>query len=449
MGFLERAFGLSTHNTTVATEATAGATTFLTMSYIVFVQPAVLSAAGMDFGAVMLATCLSSAFASILMAFLANYPVALAPAMGHNFFFVFSVCGAVAAGGMGFTWRQALAAVFVSGSIFLFLSLFGFREKVIAAVPESLRYGLAVGVGLLIALLGLEWGGIVVAKPGTLVGLGDITSGPALVCIAGTFTIAALMVMNVRGAILIGILASALVSIAAGYAAFHGVVSVPPSLAPTFLQLDFAGLFAHPQFWMVILIFFFLDLFDTVGTLMGVGLRAGLVDKNGKLPRAERALAADAAGTVIGAALGTSTVTSYIESAAGVAAGGRTGLTALVTALFFILAIFFAPLAQTVGGGYQVPGGPMLYPAIAPSLIVVGSLMLSLVRDIPWDDMSEAFPAYLAIIVTPLALSITEGISVGFIAYSILKTAKGDFFRVHPAAHVLALIFILRYVFLV
>lgn len=432
-----------------ATEATAGATTFLTMSYIIFVQPAVLSICGMDFGSVMVATCIASAFASIMMGILANYPIALAPAMGHNFFFALTVTGSVATGGMGFTWQEALAAVFISGMLFLFLSFFGFREKIIDAIPMPLRMGLAVGIGLLIAMLGLQWGGIIVDAPGVLVGMGDVTSGPVLITFIGTFIILALTIRKVKGAILWGILATSAIALATGYATFHGFISLPPSLAPTFLELDISGLFNNKNFWVAIAIFFILDLFDTVGTLVALATTAGLIDKNGTLPNAERALAADASGTVVGALLGTSTVTSYIESAAGISAGGKTGFASVVTGCLFLLALLFYPLAQTIGGGYEVTEGVFLYPIIAPALIVVGSLMIKLVAEIKWDDIADGFSAYLVIILTPLTVSITEGISAGFIAYSVLKTVQGKFSDIHPITHVLALLFLLRYVFLV
>ncbi len=448
MRFLNDLFLLDKRNTTVGTEAVAGATTFLTMSYIVFVQPAVLSMAGMDFGAVMVATCISSGLASILMAFLANYPIALAPAMGHNFFFALTVCGTTATGGFGLTWNQALAAVFLSGSLFLFLSLFGFREKVVDAIPESLRYGLAVGIGLLIAMLGLQWGGVIVDAPGVLVGLGDVTSPPVLLTAFGTLAIMALTIRKVRGAILWGIMITTVTALPFGLATFHGILSTPPSISPTMLSLDFGGLFAHPQFLVVIAIFFFLDLFDSVGTLIGLASSANLLDEKGKLPGAEKALAADAGGTVVGALLGTSTVTSYIESASGISAGGRTGLASLFTGLLFFIAIFFYPLAQTIGGGYEISKGVYLYPIIAPALIVVGSLMLKLVKRIDWDDAAGGFSAYITIIITPLSLSITEGISAGFICYSALKIVNGQFFAVHPFTHLLTVMFILRYVFL-
>lgn len=449
MSFLRSFFQLEKHNTTIGTELSAGFTTFLTMSYIIFVQPAVLSATGMDFGAVMMATCLSSAIATILMAILANYPIAQAPAMGHNFFFALTACGPLAMGGFGLEWRQALAAVFISGVIIITLSLIGALRVVINSIPLSIRHGLAVGIGLLIALIGLQWGGIVVDNPGVLVGLGDLKSPPALLTLFGVFLITMLMARKIKGAILYGILATCGVALLSGISEFHGIAGAPPSIEPTFLKMDFPGLFKNQNFWLVIGIFLFLDLFDTLGTLIGVATKAGLVKDDGSLPKANRAIQADASGTIAGALLGTSTVTSYIESAAGVAVGGRTGLTAMTTAFLFLLAIFFAPLAQTVGGGYEVTPGVFLYPVIAPALIIVGSLMFSLVKEIPWDDMTEGFSAYLTIIMTPLTFSITEGMSAGFIAYSILKTVEGRFSEVHPVVHAVALLFILRYYFLI
>jgi len=448
MNTIRSFFELDKHKTSVGTELAAGFTTYLTMSYIIFVQPAVLSVVGMDFGSVMMATCLSSAAATILMAIMANYPIAQAPAMGHNFFFVYTACGPAAMGGFGLEWSQALAAVFISGCVIIALCRAGALESVINSTPLSIRYGLAVGIGLLIALLGLQWGGIVVDKPGVLVGLGDIKSGPALLTVFGTFLTTILMVRRIKGAILFGILATSLIALATGMARFHGIAGPPPSMAPTFLKFDFPGLFKHHDFWMVIAIFLFLDLFDTVGTLIGVATKADLVDSDGKLPKAGKAIEADAGGTVIGAVLGTSTVTSYIESSAGVAVGGRTGLAALTAGLLFLVSIFFAPLAKTVGGGYEVSEGVYLYPVIAPALIVVGSLMLSLAKDIPWDDPAESFSAYMAIVVTPFTVSISDGISAGFISYSLLKTGQGGFFDVHPIVHILAALFLLRYAFL-
>jgi AGZA family xanthine/uracil permease-like MFS transporter len=382
------------------------------------------------------------------MALMANYPIALAPAMGHNFFFAFTVCGAAASGGMGFTWQQALAANFISGVLLTAMCFAGMIGGVIGAVPVSLRHGIAVGIGLLIALLGLEWGGLVVDAPGVLVGIGDIHSPPALLTLFGVFLIVSLMIRKVKGAILIGVLASAGLALAFGMAQFKGIASVPPSIAPTFFKFDFSGLTAKPDLFAAIAIFLFLDLFDTVGTLVGVGSKANLIGKDGKMPMAVPAVTASAIASAGGTMLGTSTVTAYIESAAGVAVGGRTGLTAVVTGVLFLLAIFFAPLAQTVGGGYVAANGVRLYPVIAPALIVVGSLMISLAREIDWDDQAEGFSAYLTIIIIPLTVSITEGIAAGFISYSLLKTVKGDFRKVSPLTHGLAILFVLRYVFL-
>ncbi len=447
MNILERRFRLAEKGTTPRREIVAGSTTFLTMSYIIFVQPAVMNAAGIPFDAALAATCIASAVGCLLMAFLANYPIALAPAMGHNFFFAYTVCGAVAAGGMGFTWQEGLAAVFVSGALFLTLSLIGFREKIIGAVPASLRHAIAVGIGLLIALLGLEWGGIVVAAPGVLVGLGDLSQPAPLLTIGGTLLIVALTARNVPGALLVGMLITAGIALIADMAEFHGVVSAPPSLGPTLFALDFVGLVTHPGFWVAVIVFFFLDLFDTIGTLIGVATTANLLDNEGRLPHAERALAADAGATVVGAVMGTSTVTAYIESGTGVAAGGRTGMTALVTGGLFIVALFFTPLVKTVGGGYVVDNAT-LYPVIAPALIVVGALMFALCRSIPWDDPAEAFPAYLTIVIIPLSFSITEGIAAGFISYSLLSIVGGRAKEVGGLVHLIAVAFILRYLFL-
>ena len=449
MEYIRSMFHLDQRGTTIGTEARAGLTTFLTMSYIIFVQPAVMSSAGMDFGSVMMATCLASAIATLFMAFMANYPIAQAPAMGHNFFFAFTACGPVAMGGFGSGMATGAAAVFISGSIIIALSLCGVTNRIIDAVPFSIRYGLAVGIGLLIALLGLQWGGIIVDAPGVLVRLGDIKSPPALLTIFGTFLIAILMARKINGAIMLGILATTAVALATGIAKFHGIAGAPPSMEPTFMKLDFPGLISSPNFWLVIAIFLFLDLFDTVGTLLGVATTARLTDEDGRLPKADRAIEADAGGTVVGAMLGVSTVTSYVESASGVAVGGRTGLTSVVTALFFLLAIFFAPLAQTIGGGYEASEGGMLYPVIAPALIIVGSLMFPLVKEIRWDDTADAFSAYLTIIITPLTVSITEGISAGFISYSLLSIFQGRFKETNAGVHVLAGLFILRYLFLV
>lgn len=441
---IEKLFHLQSSGTTVKREIVAGCTTFMTLSYIIFVQPTVLAAAGMDAGAVMVATCVASAFAMVLMAFLANYPIALAPAMGHNFLFAFTVCGPIATGGLGYSWQQALGAVFIAGALFILLGFVGLRETVMNVLPVSLRNAIPVGIGLLIALIGLEWAGIVVDAPGTYVQLGKLTSAPTLLSLFGVGVIAILFSLNVRGAILIGILASTVVALATGMTQFQGIVDAPPSIAPTFLQLEL-NIFAEPKLIMAIFIFFFLDLFDTVGTLIGVSQQAGLM-VDGKLPKARQALLSDAIATSTGALLGTSTVTSYIESASGISAGGRTGLTNIVTALLMLLALFFSPLIKMVGAGYQIGENAYLYPIIAPALIVVGSLMLRNVVHIDWNDPTESFPAFLTLLMMPLTFSITEGIAFGFISHALLKLVSGRGKQVHWLIYLFAVLFVARYI---
>lgn len=438
---IERLFHLSEHNTTVRTEVIAGVTTFLTMAYIIFVQPTVLSAAGMDFGAVLVATCLASGIATLLMAFLANYPIAVAPAMGHNFFFAFTVVAA-----MRVPWQAALGAVACAGLIFIVTAGVGLRERLITAIPESLKHAIAVGIGLLIALIGLEWGGIVRGAPGTLVTLGHLKLAPALLTLFGLLVMAVLMARRVRGALLIGILASAVAGLATGLVRYQGLVSPPPSIAPTLMQLDILGVL-KPGMAVVVFIFFFLALFDSVGTLVGVANQAGLMRGN-TLPRARGALLADAIGTVVGAALGTSTVTAYIESSTGVAAGGRTGLASVVTASLFFLSLFFFPLVRMIGGGYPIGDGVVLYPVIAPALVLVGTMMMPAVRGIAWDDATEGIPAFLTIVMIPLTVSITDGIAFGVISHAALKLATGRGREVHWLMYAFAVAFVLRYVFL-
>jgi AGZA family xanthine/uracil permease-like MFS transporter len=438
---LERLFDLSGNGTTVRTEILAGLTTFLTMAYIIFVQPTVLSAAGMDAGAVLVATCVASAVATLLMGLLANYPIAVAPAMGHNFFFAFSVVV-----GMGVRWQVALGAVAIAGFVFILTAGVGLRERLITAIPDSLKHAIAVGIGLLVALIGLEWGGIVVGAPGTLVTLGNLRSPVTLLALGGLLVTAVLMARNVRGALLAGILASTIVGLATGLVRFQGLVSAPPSIAPTLLQLDVAGALS-PAMLPVIFVFFFLALFDSVGTLVGVANQAGLM-QHGTLPRARQALLADAAGTVIGAGLGTSTVTAYIESSTGVAAGGRTGLANVVTAAMFLLALFLYPLVRMIGGGHAGAGNVILYPVVAPALILVGTMMMSGVRRIAWDDPSESIPAFLTIVLMPLAVSITDGIAFGFIAYAALKLGTGRRGEAHWLVYLFAALFLARYAWL-
>jgi AGZA family xanthine/uracil permease-like MFS transporter len=436
--WLERTFRLAENGTTVRRELLGGATTFMTMSYIIFVQPAVLGTTGMDKGAVMVATCLASALATLLTGLLARYPIAQAPAMGHNIFFAVVVCGT-----MGYTWQVALGANFLSGLVFVGLALVGVWGKMVAAVPDALKYGIAVGIGLLIALVGLEYGGIVVDSPGVLVALGDLTSRPVLLVLFGLALTAVLLVIRFPGAILAGILATAAAGLPLGVVKFHGVVAPVPSLAPTFLKLDIAGA-VETGLVAVVFIFFLLDVFDAIGTLIGVGGSAGFL-KDGKLPRADKAMLADAVGTVGGVLLGTSTVSSYIESVTGIAQGARTGLANVMTSALFLCALFFSPLAEMISGEVS-SGGMILRPVIAPALILVGAMMMKCVKFIDWDDLTEAIPAFLSIVIMPLTLSITEGISFGFISYVLLKLASGRGRQVHWLIYLFAGLFVVRYI---
>jgi AGZA family xanthine/uracil permease-like MFS transporter len=395
----------------------------------------------MDFGAVMVATCISSALACFVMGLLANYPVALAPAMGHNFYFAFTVCLA-----MGVPWQRALAAVFAAGVIFMVLSVVRFRSIILGAIPRSLQSAIAVGIGLLIAFVGLQWAGLVVANPGTMVKLGDLGSRPVLLGLFGLVVTSALLVRGVRGALLWGIGLSAVLGLILGLVRYEGVVSLPPSVAPTFFKLDFSGLF-DPSLITVVIVFLYLDIFDTVGTLVGVAQQANLM-KDGELPRSERALFADATGTVAGALMGTSTVTSYIESAAGVAQGSRTGLSTVVTGVLFLVALFFHPLVRMIGGGTEIAGGAVLYPVTAPVLIIVGSLMLRSIRNIPLEDPGEAIPAFLTMVGMPLFFSISDGLAIGLVSYAVLKILAGKARTVSPLIYILAALFALRYAFL-
>ena len=439
MHLLERQFALTANGTTIRTEVLAGLTTFLTMAYIIFVQPTVLGAAGMDFGAVLTATCLSTAIATALMALLANYPIAVAPAMGHNFFFAYAVVI-----GMKVPWRVALGAVAIAGVVFILTAGIGLRERLITAIPASIKHAIAAGIGLLIAMIGLEWAGIIVAAPGTLVTMGSLHGRPTLIAIGALVLTAVLMARRVPGAMLFGILASTAVGLPAGVVRYQGFASLPPPLAPTLLQLDVRGAFA-PEMIAVIFVFFFLALFDSVGTLVGVGQQAGLL-RDGTLPRARQALLADAIGTVAGAALGTSTVTAYIESGAGVAAGGRTGLASLVTAALFLLSLFFYPLVRAIGGGVTA-NGATLYPIIAAPLVLVGTMMMGGLRHVEWDEPTESIPAFLTLILMPLAASVTEGIAFGVLSYVLLKLTSGRGREVHPLIYAFALLFLVRYIF--
>lgn len=434
---LERLFRLQEAGTTVRTEVLAGATTFATLSYIVFVQPAVLAGAGMDTGAVMAATCIASGFATVLMGLAANYPIALAPAMGHNFFFVYAVTQ------LGLPWPVALGADFLAGALFILLAAVRFREAVIEAVPEPLKTAIPVGIGLLIAFVGMQWGGIIVGSPGGLVRLGQLNAPATLLALAGFGLITLLHLRRVAGAILIGMLATAVAGTMFGLLKYQGLIGRPPSLMPTLLKLDVVGAL-RPEYVEVVLLFLFLAVFDTVGTLIGVGTQAGFM-RDGKLPRAGRALLADATGTTVGTLLGTSTVTAYIESAAGVASGGRTGLANMTTAALLFASLLFYPLARLVGGGVEAPGGATLYPVTAAALITVGSLMMRNVTQVRWEDPADAIPAFLTITIMPLSLSIADGLAFGFVSYAVLKAASGRVREVSWLVYLLAALFVLRF----
>ena len=438
---LERLFNLKEQGTDVSTEIMAGITTFMTMSYIIFVQPAVLGAAGMDPGAVMVATCLSAALGTVLMAFLANYPIALAPGMGQNFYFSYIVVLT-----LGYSWQETLGAVFIAGLVFILLSTVGLREALMNILPNCLKNSIPVGIGLLIALVGLEWSGMVVSHPITYVTLGDLTSTPTLLSIFGLLVMAVLFALRIRGAILIGFLLAAVAGLIIGIIEFKGVFASPPSLAPTLLKLEIPNVFVNPELITVIFVFLFLDIFDTIGTLIGVSQPAGLM-VNGKLPRARQALLSDAVATSAGALLGTSTITSYIESTTGISAGGKTGLTSIVVAILFLLAIFLNPIVQLIGAGHEI-GGITVYPVIAPALIIVGCMMFKNIVNIDWEDYSESIPAFLTLLMMPLTFSITEGISFGVISYVLLKVIRGKARKIHWLLYLFAILFVARYIWL-
>ena len=448
---LEKLFRLKENGTSIRREIVAGCTTFMTLSYIIFVQPTMLSKTGMDYGAVMVATCLSSAGATFLMAFLTNYPVALAPGMGINAYFVFDICT-----GLGLPWQQALGIVFISGMLFVILSFVGLRAAVMNALPSSLHNAIAVGIGLFIAFIGLQMSGIVTLHGATFVTLGDIHSKPVLVAIFGIFIILTLMAHRVKGAILMGILATTVLSLLFGIVKFNGVVSAPPSIAPTFFKLSFPDIFSRVELIPIIFVFFSVDMFDSIGTLTATGHEADLLE-DGKLSKGRQALLTDAIGSVGGACLGTSTVTCYIESASGIAEGGRTGLTSVVVGLLMLLALFFSPLIKVVGGEIPfdqtvvISGNPTtatipLHPIIGPALIAVGGLMLKDLININWDDFTEAIPAALTVFMMPLSFSITDGIAFGFISISFLKLVTGRHKEVNPLVHYFAVFFVARYI---
>ncbi|MFC0201964.1 NCS2 family permease [Paracoccus rhizosphaerae] len=423
-------FKLSEKGSSIRTELIAGLTTFLTMAYIIFVNPDILSTTGMDRDAVFVATCLAAAVGSLIMGLWANWPIGMAPGMGLNAFFAFTVVGV-----MGFTWQQALGAVLISGLIFLFLSVTGIRRWLIAGIPASMRSAIAAGIGLFLAIIALQGSGIVVDSPATLVALGDLTQTGTLLTIGGFFLIVALDALRVTGAILIGILVVTVVAILLGVSSFGGLMSMPPSIAPTFLQLDLAGALTVGIF-QVVLVMVLVEVFDATGTLIGVAKRAGLLTEGPthRNPNLGRALMADSTAITAGALLGTSSTTAYVESASGVQAGGRTGLTAVVVGLLFLAAMFFAPLAGSV---------PVY--ATAPALLYVATLMVRELSEVTWDDVTEAAPSVLTAIAMPLTYSIANGLAFGFISYAVIKLLTGRASEVHAATWLIAALFVTKY----
>jgi len=434
-GSLDSYFGLRANRTDLRTEVVAGFTTFLTMAYIIFVNPQILGAAGMDKGAVFVATCLASAIFTAVMGLYANYPLALAPGMGLNAFFAFTIVLSYK-----YTWQQALAAVFCSGVLFFLVSFFRIREYIIDAIPYNLKLAISAGIGLFLAIIGLQSAGVIVDHPATLVTLGALrdakTGGvnwPPILCLLGFVLIAALNHRQLLGGTIIGILVVSFVGIPLGVSQFQGVVSLPPSLAPTFLQLDFSRV-AELSFITVVLTLFLVDLFDNAGTLIGVTHRAGLLDKQGRLPRLRQALMSDSLAAMGGSLLGTSTTTSYIESAAGVNAGGRTGLTSVVVAILFLVALFFAPLAGMVTA--YATGAALLY---------VACIMARGLAEMSWDDVTEYAPAVVTAVAMPLTYSIATGIGLGFITYVVIKILAGKAQDASPMIMILAVLFAIKF----
>ena len=425
----ERLFKLSEHGTNIKTEVVAGITTFLTMSYIVIVNPNILSTTGMDHGAIFVATCLAAVIGTLVMALVANWPIGMAPGMGLNAFFAFTVVAA-----LGYSWQQALGAVFISGVIFLFLTATGIRSWLIAGIPKSLRSAIAAGIGLFLAIIALINAGIVVEHPATKIGIGDLTQPATLFAILGFFIITVLDALKLRGAILIGILTVTVIATATGYNEYQGVFSLPPSLAPTFMQLDIMGAL-HMGLAHVILVLVLVEVFDATGTMLGVAKRAGLITDQSS-GRLGRALFADSSAIIAGSVIGTSSTTAYVESASGVQAGGRTGLTALTIAACFLLALFFAPLAK------MVPAY-----ATAPSLLYVAGLMLREMTGIDWNDVTESAPAALTALAMPFTYSIANGLAFGFISYVVIKISTGKIRTLHPATVLVAALFIIKYTF--
>ncbi|MBE6314849.1 MAG: NCS2 family permease [Bacteroidales bacterium] len=424
---LNKLFGLNPKETNVKTEVIAGLTTFLTMAYILAVNPNILSATGMDRGALFSTTVFISAAATILMGLYAKLPFALAPGMGLNAFFAYTICLI-----MGYSWQFALTAVFIEGLIFILLTVTNIREKIVDVIPEALKKSISVGIGIYIAFIGLSSAEIVVNNDATLVSIGDLTRGPALLCIIGIVVSSVLLIKKVPGALLIGIIVTTLIGIPFGVTQFNGVISVPPSVEPILCKFDWAKIFT-PEMFVIVFTLLFVDLFDTIGTLIGVATRAGMI-KNGKIPRLKQAFMVDALATTSGAIMGTSTVTTYVESAAGVEQGGRSGLTAFVCGLCFLVSLFFAPLFLSIPSA-----------ATAPVLVLVGVMMMSSVVEINFREYSEAIPAFICFVMMPLCYSISDGIVLGMLSYVIINLCAGKYNKLSIGMYILSAFFLLKF----
>ena len=427
----EKYFKLKENGTNKRTEVIAGITTFLTMAYILAVNPSILSATGMDANALFTSTAIASIVATLIMALWAKLPFALAPGMGLNAFFAFSVVL-----GMGYSWQFALTAVLIEGIIFILLTLFNVREAIVDSIPKSVKTAISAGIGLFIAFIGLQNAGVVVKNDATLVHLGDITTGSALLAMIGLVVTSVLIVKKIKGDLLIGIVLTALIGIPMGITQINGIVSTPPSIAPIFFQFEFANILSFDML-IVVFTFLFVDIFDTLGTLVGVSTKANMLDKNGNVPNIKKAFMADALGTTFGAMLGTSTVTTYVESAAGVSEGGRTGMTSLITAICFAVALFFAPVFLAIPGA-----------ATAPALILVGLFMIAPIKELDFNDYSESIPAFICILAMPLTYSIAEGITLGVLSYVFINALAGKFKKLSIGMYILAILFILKYIFI-
>lgn len=425
---LQKLFGFDHRIHHVRTEILAGITTFLTMAYILAVNPNILGATGMDKGALFTTTVVASAFATLLMAIYAKLPFGLAPGMGLNAFFAYTVCLK-----MGYTWQFALTAVLIEGIIFILLTITNLREKIVDSLPATLKNAIGAGIGLFIAFLGLQNAGVIVNNDATLISLGDITSGSALLGLIGLLITSVLLIKRVRGALLLGILLTTVIGVPMGLTHFNGIVSTPPSIEPIFCQFQWEHIFTK-EMVVVVFTFLFVDMFDTIGTLVGVTSKAGMVTKEGKIPHLKQAFLVDAIGTTAGACLGTSTITTFVESASGVGEGGRTGLTSFVTAICFLIALFLAPFFLAVPGA-----------ATAPVLILVGLMMMSSAKKIDFSDYSESIPAFLCIIFMPLAYSISDGIVLGLISYVLINLFCGRFKKLTLGMYILSAIFVLKF----